>query len=143
MLSPPPPPLVECHISKKEGTRRRGWATRGSKIPTVALAMPTPYCKPICIGSTPAQSSMIPTAAPVAPVSTTGGYDIQYLHAAPSTSLNPLIGGYIFFCSDIVNAGWCEIHTLPPSNSLWNNPFCGGIVRQSMRGGVKSTCCPL
>ena len=27
-----------------------------------------PYCRPICIGSTPAQGSMIPTAAPIAPI---------------------------------------------------------------------------
>jgi hypothetical protein len=35
-----PPPPVKCHVSKKEGTRRREW---GSKIPTAALAMPIAY----------------------------------------------------------------------------------------------------
>jgi len=114
-----PPPLVECHVSKKEGTRRRGGgsgATRGSKSLLLPSLRPClrPYCKPICVGNTPAQGSVIPTAAPVAPVSTTGQYDTQYLHAAPSTTLTPFIRGYI----------------LP-------------AVTLSMRGSVKSTCRPL
>jgi len=81
-----PTPLVKCHASKKEGMRRCGGgsgATQGSKIPTAALAMPMPYCKPICIGNTPAQSSVIPIAAPVVPVSTMGWYDIYMLPLPP------------------------------------------------------------
>jgi hypothetical protein len=140
VISPPHHWLNATSAKRRERGGGSGATRLGSKIPTAALAMPTPYCKPICIGSTSAQGSMIPTAAPVALVSTTGWYDIQYLHAAPSTSLNPLIGGYIFFCSDIVDVGQCDIHTPPPSNSLWNNLSAAAL---SMGGDVTSTRRPL
>ena len=107
-----PSPMVECHVSKKEGMKRglgmrRSGATWGGKIPTAALTMPTSY-------STPAQGSAFAIAAPVVPVSTMGQY--------------------------VVKAGQCEIHMLPPLNSLWVILYMAVLL---MGGSMTSTCHPL
>ena len=99
-----------------------------------------PYCKPICVGNTPAQGSVIPTTAPVAPVSTTGQYDTQYLHAAPSTTLTPLIGGYILPAVTLSMRGSVK-STYHPLQTHFGVILSAAVL--SMGGGVTSTRHPL
>ena len=59
-----------CHRLNATSAKRRerggggSGVTRGSEIPTTALAMPIPYCKPVCIGSPPSVGQCDPYRCP-------------------------------------------------------------------------------